>query len=75
MVNAGGGVAVGGQKELPQDAVGPFLVSSVEGNDVVALLGNVELEALLSDDAEVVRGIIANYYCPLNTNSLSEPAL
>lgn len=48
-VDTCGQIAVGGEAELADDAVAPLSGGRIDGDDVVALLGDVELKGLLLD--------------------------
>ena len=47
-------IAVGGQDKLADNTVAPLGSGRIDGDGIVALLSNIELEGLLSRTAEVV---------------------
>ena len=53
-------VAVGCEDELADDAVAPLGCCGIDGDDIVALLGDIELEELLGRAVEIVGGYIAD---------------
>ena len=53
-------IAIGGQDELAEDAVAIHHIGRVEGDGIIAMLRDVELEGLLLQVAEAVGGHIAD---------------
>ena len=53
-------IAIGGQDELAEDAVAIHYIGRVEGDGIIAMLRDVELEGLLLQVAEAVGGHIAD---------------